>query len=481
MKYKIALVWLCFAVSGSVFGQTIPINVQKTAGTNAITADLVIPSGRALSATGTGTIGATSVTYAASVTETAGTGSPEGVVTANIGSVYHRTNGSTGTTLYIKESGTGNTGWVAVSSGGSGDMLLGTAQTVTAAKTYNAGTLKIASGGDLVDANGNEIFKFTATASAVNEFTIANAATGNGPTLSATGGDTNIPINITAKGTGGILLNSNVGLGATPSTYQFHIKQSGQNQAAIETTGAASFAALRFITTSRTFQFAAGSAAGSFYCYDETAGVYRFYVSSTGNFLVGSTSETGLTGAGGFRVGSTTASTSSTTGAALIDGGLGVAGAAYIGGNFVPSQTNGIVGTTTNNDANAGSFGQYVSSAVAVGSAVSLTTNTAANITSISLTAGDWEVSGNANFTAASATVTGTSGGITSTSATVPTDGTEVYSGVQVTLLSETDSVTLPSKRFSLSGTTTVYLVGKSTFSAGTVGGFGSIKARRVR
>ena len=42
-----------------------------------------------------------------------GTGSPEGVVTANVGWLYLRTDGGSGTTLYIKESGTGNTGWVA--------------------------------------------------------------------------------------------------------------------------------------------------------------------------------------------------------------------------------------------------------------------------------------------------------------------------------------------------------------------------------
>lgn len=52
------------------------------------------------------------------------------------------------------------------------------------------------------DTNGNELLKVTATASAVNELTLANAATGNGPTLSSTGDDTNIDINITPKGTG---------------------------------------------------------------------------------------------------------------------------------------------------------------------------------------------------------------------------------------------------------------------------------------
>jgi hypothetical protein len=42
-----------------------------------------------------------------------GAGSPEGVVTGAVGSVYHRTDGGANTSLYVKESGTGNTGWVA--------------------------------------------------------------------------------------------------------------------------------------------------------------------------------------------------------------------------------------------------------------------------------------------------------------------------------------------------------------------------------
>lgn len=50
-----------------------------------------------------------------------GTGSPEGVVTAPVGSVFHRTDGGAGTSLYIKESGTGATGWV-----GTGRVTVGT-------------------------------------------------------------------------------------------------------------------------------------------------------------------------------------------------------------------------------------------------------------------------------------------------------------------------------------------------------------------
>jgi hypothetical protein len=57
------------------------------------------------------------------------------------------------------------------------------------------------------DANGNEELKFTATASAVNEITITNAATGSRPNIAVTGGDTNIGLSITTKGTGLILFN----------------------------------------------------------------------------------------------------------------------------------------------------------------------------------------------------------------------------------------------------------------------------------
>ena len=45
--------------------------------------------------------------------ELVGTGSPEGVVTASIGTVYRRLDGGASTCLYVKESGTSNTGWIA--------------------------------------------------------------------------------------------------------------------------------------------------------------------------------------------------------------------------------------------------------------------------------------------------------------------------------------------------------------------------------
>lgn len=143
--------------------------------------------------------------------------------------------------------------------------------------------------------------------------------------------------------------------------------------------------------------------------------------------------------------------------------------------------TKTIQATATNDSAAAGFVGEYSSSLIASGSAVGLTTATAANVTSISLTAGDWDVEGNVNFTETVATATARSASIGTTSATLATDGSEVTCGVQSTLVSEVNSITVPRKRISISGTTTVYLVASANFSAGTVSSYGGITARRIR
>jgi hypothetical protein len=59
----------------------------------------------------------------------------------------------------------------------------------------------------LLDTNGNELMNVTATASAVNEVTLANAATGTAPSITASGDDTNIDLNLQPKGTGQLVLD----------------------------------------------------------------------------------------------------------------------------------------------------------------------------------------------------------------------------------------------------------------------------------
>jgi hypothetical protein len=149
---------------------------------------------------------------------------------------------------------------------------------------------------------------------------------------------------------------------------------------------------------------------------------------------------------------------------------------------FNPSQLDGgIQGVTDASNAGAGNVGEQVISLVGVGSPVSLTTITAANVTSISLTAGDWDVYGNVNLSETSATVTKRSAGISATSATLPTDGSECYLSILSSVATELNSISMPGTRINVTTTTTIYLVVKLTFTAGTVGAFGSISARRVR
>ena len=64
------------------------------------------------------------------------------------------------------------------------------------------------------DENGNEQLQFQTTASAVNHFDITNAATGNNPSITAVGDDSNISINLIPKGTGEVQANG-VGLATT--------------------------------------------------------------------------------------------------------------------------------------------------------------------------------------------------------------------------------------------------------------------------
>lgn len=95
---------------------------------------------------------------------------------------------------------------------GSGALAFGTSPSLTT-PMVSGGTFtspRVAT--SILDSNGNELFGLTATASAVNEFTIANAAVGNRPTLSTTGNDTNIPLEIAPKGAGRVLLTGSGGI-----------------------------------------------------------------------------------------------------------------------------------------------------------------------------------------------------------------------------------------------------------------------------
>ena len=92
---------------------------------------------------------------------------------------------------------------------GTGDVTLTGTQTLTN-KTLTAPKI----GTSILDTNGNELFLLTATGSAVNQLTYANAAAGNAPSFTASGGDSNININLVPKGTGQVQANGS-GLATT--------------------------------------------------------------------------------------------------------------------------------------------------------------------------------------------------------------------------------------------------------------------------
>lgn len=168
------------------------------------------------------------------------------------------------------------------------------------------------------------------------------------------------------------------------------------------------------------------------------------------------------------------------TSGSLITPVLGVASATSL--DF--TSTAGLIGTTTNDNANAGSVGEYITSSILVGSKLSLSNSSFVNLTSISLTAGDWDVTATVAFEAGATTSSiFQQVSISLTSATITTLGSapatvsKHYPNVGgFTLYDHCGPV-----RHSLSGTTTIYLVVVSTFTVSTMDAYGFIGARRVR
>jgi len=133
-------------------------------------------------------------------------------------------------------------------------------------------------------------------------------------------------------------------------------------------------------------------------------------------------------------------------------------------------------GVTNGSNAAAGQVGEFLSALVA-NNTVSMPTNTQVNITSISLTAGDWDVEGGVSHSSASSTMTYGEGTISSVSAT---RGLPIF-GLNFTTAMNTISITVPRVRFSLTATTTIYLVGMCQYSTSTAAAGGYISARRMR
>jgi len=146
------------------------------------------------------------------------------------------------------------------------------------------------------------------------------------------------------------------------------------------------------------------------------------------------------------------------------------------------SSISGIIGTTTNDNAAAGSVGEEVSSVVSYPGAA-CTSVVPQNVTSIELTAGDWDVSGFVGGSGNGSTqVIYLYGQATATSASIDISQSACSWGANTAYFDLAPMTATPrTTRFSLSTTTTIYLVGEMGFTVSTATLYGTIRARRVR
>lgn len=116
---------------------------------------------------------------------------------------------------FVLSNGSGNIDGAAAQKAIPSGVVVGTTDTQTLTnKTLTSPKV----GTSILDTNGNELFLLTATASAVNELTYANAAAAGAPSFTASGSDTNISINLVPKGTGVVQSNGTAILTAGSTT-----------------------------------------------------------------------------------------------------------------------------------------------------------------------------------------------------------------------------------------------------------------------
>lgn len=265
-----------------------------------------------------------------------------------------------------------------------------------------------------------------------------------------------------------------VGIGLTSPSYTLHSKDTLAAGTAGGTTGILNLLGTTSGVVSTTVQAAAGT--------------YNFNLPTT----AGSTGQV-LTSAGG---GSSAMTWSSGLVTSLTGDVTGTASGASIATTAAATQANivtlskstgvAVHGSNTNDAASAGYVGELINANVARSSFISLSANTAANITSISLTAGDWDIRG-AGGVRTQNTMTQINVALNTTSASLGTgdsyanfgSGLGVMVNTGIAILAANDyTLALPTSRVSLSSTTTIYLVMQTDTAQHA---YGYVEARRVR
>lgn len=139
-----------------------------------------------------------------------------------------------------------------------------------------------------------------------------------------------------------------------------------------------------------------------------------------------------------------------------------------------------LIGVNTNSNAAPGQIGEIIESTVLVGGAVALSNGASVDVTSISLTPGDWDVWASLGLSLGGGTVvTAVVGWINTASATIPTNPN---GGAYMQFVGDVVRIApVGQRRISLAATTTVYMSAFTNFTVNTLSGYGYIGARRVR
>lgn len=129
------------------------------------------------------------------------------------------------------------------------------------------------------------------------------------------------------------------------------------------------------------------------------------------------------------------------------------------------------------------SVGTYTKTTVASGSATTLATATPSNLGSLTLGPGIWLLGGVVDYVLTGATTIGFKGGTSAVSVTFGAQDTSVNVPLIASVLTANYGQVLPRwvlDTRTMSGSTTVYLIGSGTFSLGTVAAFGTIDALKI-
>jgi len=157
---------------------------------------------------------------------------------------------------------------------------------------------------------------------------------------------------------------------------------------------------------------------------------------------------------------------------------------------YTQSQNTGPRATQTNDAAGTGEVGELLSTVVEVANAVPETSATPVDVCTLALTPGDWDVSAVLNRALTGVTATQYTAGIALGANTIEPQagGSGLGSDASVTqnaafgaTVTGAFATSIPPVRLSIAVNTTIHLVAADTFSAGTIGAFGTLRARRVR